>query len=557
VVAALYVATPSAAINFSDSKYVPLAGFGQVANASAASTQARSRDSYTWSRLSVVVTANTLTSSAGVAGYVNGAGGNQSVSISGGATGTFEDTTHSDSIADGDLLNYRVTTGPGTGSVTIQSVSSLVEHSGNVGMHVASHATTPMSVNASTVWSPLHGRLQATTAEDRAQVTCRRATTLSRLRVYVAANAASGTSTVKVRVNGADGNESVSISASSTGEFEDTSNTDSVAVGDEVDLQFAAGGSGAITFALAQTESSDGVMAASCLSTSFSGTTIYGLIGGGAASATDQSTTAKSTQMRLANLFVSASPNTRSVATSVALRKNGSSVISLSVPANTTGFFEDTSNEVNPSAASDTLNFSVSSAAGSGSLTVRTVSIEFIPNEVAVTIAGATAGATAAANAGTIAAQVKATISGATATAAVVANAATIAAVQIVSVSGGTATVTAAANAGVVQTFPAAIITGVTATATAAANAGTVSGVSAASVAGERATATAAANAGVAQIASVVSGAPAAANAAALLAAITALNLGHPHPVIPAPGIRLERKLAAPRVHANRPGMIR
>jgi len=55
----------------------------------------------------------------------------------------------------------------------------------------------------------------------------------------------------------------------------------------------------------------------------------------------------------------------------------------------------------------------------------------------------------------------------------------------------------------------------------------------------------------------VVSGQPAGATAVALLAAITALNLGHPHPVIPAPGIRLERKLAAPRVHANRPGMIR
>lgn len=556
MVAALYVATPSAAINFSDSKYVPLAGFGQVANASAASTQARSRDSYTWSRLSVVVTANTLTSNAGVAGYVNGAGGNQSVSISGGATGTFEDTTHSDSIADGDLLNYRVTTGAGTGSVTIQSVSSLVEHSGNVGMHVASHATTPMSVNASTVWSPLHGRLLASTAEDRAQVTCRRATTLSRLRVYVAANAASGTSTVKVRVNGADGNESVSISASSTGEFEDTSNTDSVAVGDEVDLQFAAGGSGAITFALAQTESSDGVMAASCLSTSFSGTTIYGLIGGGTASATDQSTTAKSTQMRLANLFVSASANTRSVATSVALRKNGSSVISLSVPANTTGFFEDTSNEVSVAAASDTLNFSVSSAAGSGSLTVRTVSIEFIPNEVSVTIAGATAGATAGANAGTVAAQVKATISGATATSAAAANAATIAAVQIVSVSGGTATATAAAGAGAVQTFPAAIIIGVTASAQAAANAAAaIAAVRIASVSGERATASAAAAAAAVVIAGTVPGETAVAVASALAAVLDALRIGEPHPVIPGAVARI-RRLPAPRVHARRSGDV-
>lgn len=551
----LYAAGPGTAQFVSVTRYWPLAGTDETSTE--AQAQMRIRDSYTWSHLGVNIASNTVTATSTVRSRVNGADGNQAVSIPSSSTGFFEDTSHSDSLADGDLVAIALTTGGSGSSLLANTISSLLGHSGDVSVLAAASLTNGWQANGATRWTPVHGPLVASTSEVRTEVTCRQPTTLSRLRAYVAANAASGTSSIKLRVNEADGNQALSISAGATGEFEDTTHSDAIGDGDEVDLQLTGGGAGAISVSAVNCESSSGLMAVANLSGAiFTGTTLYRAIGTKNSSGAESvmQVSARTTAIAFGSLFFSTDSNSRSVSTTVALRRNGSSDLSLSVPASTTGFFEDTSATVIPAASSDTLNYAISSGAGSGTLTLRNISITQAPF-AAATIAGATATATAAANSGVV--KVARSIPGESATAAAAANTGTVAAVRIVSVSGGTATVTAAANAGVVQTFPAAIITGVTATATAAANAGTVSGVSAASVAGERATATAAANAGVAQIASVVSGAPAAANAAALLAAITALNLGHPHPVIPAPGIRLERKLAAPRVHGNRPGMIR
>ena len=60
---------------------------------------------------------------------------------------------------------------------------------------------------------------------------------------YVSANTRNGTSTVNVRKNGVNGTGSVSISASATGTFEDTSNSDSFAYNDYFSMQIAPGGS--------------------------------------------------------------------------------------------------------------------------------------------------------------------------------------------------------------------------------------------------------------------------------------------------------------------------
>lgn len=544
----------------STTRYYPLAGEGSAT--AEARAQIRIRDSYTWTNLGLTVNANAGTGTSTVKSRVNGADGNQAISISAGATGDFEDTTHSDSLADGDLVAVQIAAAGG-GNLTIDSVSSLVTHSGDVAIEIAAAPLASGSggsglvLNGATSWNALHGPLVgASGAESLSQVTCRNATTLSRLRAYVSVNSASGTSTVKLRKNGADGNQAVSITTGATGEFEDTSNSDSLVAGDEACYQFTAGGSGAITFSVAQCESSSGLMAAANLhGSAFSGTTLYGQIGGFPLSLTVESRSqvpARTTSLRFANLCFSTNANTRSVATSVALRRNGSAVISLSVPANTTGLFEDTSSEATPSATSDDFNFSVSSAAGSGSITTGTLSIGML-SIATVTIAGATAAATAAAAAGAV--QIGRAVPGATAAATAAAAAGVIATVRNAAVSGATAAATAAAGAGTVATFPAAIILGAAAAATAAAAAASIAAIGTKTIAGERATAAAAASSGGVVVARTVPGETAAAAALALAAVLEALRIGHPHPVLPGASARV-RRLPAPRAHAQRPGDV-
>lgn len=68
--------------------------------------------------------------------------------------------------------------------------------------------------------------------------------TLSGMWVYVIANTISATSFVRLRKNGADGNQSISITASTTGAFEDTTNSDSITSSDYVNYSVVTGGTG-------------------------------------------------------------------------------------------------------------------------------------------------------------------------------------------------------------------------------------------------------------------------------------------------------------------------
>src|SRR5690349_17266000 len=90
-------------------------------------------------------------------------------------------------------------------------------------------------------------------AESNAQITRRVPGVESNLYIRVNTNDR-GTSTLRFRINGGDGNQVVSITASTTGEFEDTSNTDTIAAGDLTDYQITGGAGGTtLTFGIVST----------------------------------------------------------------------------------------------------------------------------------------------------------------------------------------------------------------------------------------------------------------------------------------------------------------
>lgn len=84
-------------------------------------------------------------------------------------------------------------------------------------------------------WSTIH------TTEPRAEIRARTAYTLADMWLRIQANDLTGSTTVRSRRNGANGNQSVSIGAGVTGIFEDTVNSDSIAVGDRFNSQIITG----------------------------------------------------------------------------------------------------------------------------------------------------------------------------------------------------------------------------------------------------------------------------------------------------------------------------
>src|SRR3989344_6927696 len=82
----------------------------------------------------------------------------------------------------------------------------------------------------------------ADATEARTQITYRTAGTLSNLWVYVNTNNLNGSTTIITRKNGENGAQSVSFASSTTGTAEDTTNSDTIAAGDEVNYQYVTGG---------------------------------------------------------------------------------------------------------------------------------------------------------------------------------------------------------------------------------------------------------------------------------------------------------------------------
>ena len=354
-------------------------GFTEVADTALteAAAQTLIRDSYTWANFFVRVTANATTATTTVRNRVNSADGAMSVSIGSGATGVFEDTTNSNALVTGDLISIQSLSGAG-GTITYSVFGSTLQHaSANVPILQCSRRTS--IAESLTRYVCLSGAFVASATEANAQYTFRVASTLSRFRVYVSSNANTATTTCRTRLNAANGAQSVSVAGSSTGSFEDTTNTDTVVAGDEVNFQVITGaGTGAFVLSLMQVLSTSigrQVAATFVTGVAFSADSYLvaeAYIGGNATESASQKTARSSFTAK--NMFVYVSANTTTAA-DVYLRKNGAnSALTVSVASGTTGVFEDTTNSVDFVAA-DTYNWFVDITSGT-SITFTIIGFE-------------------------------------------------------------------------------------------------------------------------------------------------------------------------------------
>src|SRR3990167_2358273 len=121
-------------VNDNLTRYWPVFGNLGAEATTEADYQAIVRDSYTWKNLYVRVITNTISVASGATFRTRvaaGTNGNQSVVYGSDETGVKEDTSNTDSLADGALIEYQIVTlsEAGTNTITTTIISSLLNHS--------------------------------------------------------------------------------------------------------------------------------------------------------------------------------------------------------------------------------------------------------------------------------------------------------------------------------------------------------------------------------------------------------------------------------------------
>jgi hypothetical protein len=186
-------------------------------------------------------TANGSTAGLNVTFRVNAANGNQVVTVTTGATGIWEDTTHTDAITAGQQVNVQVgaTTGAST-TITVGSIGYLFAATTNTVTRLCTSPAMSALVAATTYFSPLAGFQALNTTENRK---CRqqKAGTLLNLACNVSTASASTTHSLVSRKGAVTQTQTVTCTAATTGWFEDTTHTDTVAVADDWDISLVTG----------------------------------------------------------------------------------------------------------------------------------------------------------------------------------------------------------------------------------------------------------------------------------------------------------------------------
>lgn len=213
---------------------------GQTTEANA---QFKNKTAATLQNLYAYISANTA-SVATATSRVNSVAGNLTVSIGSGTTGAFEDTTHSDTIASGDLINYAFNSTVTT-SITLATLSvEYLTTSGKTHFPSGSFSGyTTINAN-STRYITVGGGIRPSAIESFAEVKAQVAFTASNLECFIQTNTVTASTTVKFRKNTANGNQILTIGSGTTGYFEDTINSDSVAATDEINYQIITGATG-------------------------------------------------------------------------------------------------------------------------------------------------------------------------------------------------------------------------------------------------------------------------------------------------------------------------
>lgn len=333
----------------------------------------------TFDKAGIYISANDVSSNSTCNLHDDGSDTALSISITGNATGLFEDLSNSVAIAADSLVSWEITVPSvsGSHSITINQVHARFLSDTNTYQRLlASRASAgTATLNSTTVmyWN-LGGDLNINSDEARFQFKYRSSGTLRNMLVFVETNSGAAC-TVKSRVNTGDGGMSISIGSGLTGLFEDNSGTDSIADGDLVSFSGVrdSGAGDCIMSHMGsefETSSSKSNLSQSDGATEYTASTTYYFAITGSALVTTITTEADTIQheSRFAatatNLQIYLTVNAATAAGTFTFRiDEADSGLNVSLTALTTGLFEDTTGSANV-VIDDILNYSL--AVGSG-----------------------------------------------------------------------------------------------------------------------------------------------------------------------------------------------
>ena len=208
------------------------------------------RTAGTSSRLQFRLSLNATANGGTVTFRLNGAAGNQSVSFAGGATGDFEDSVNTDTLAAGDEIDYELDINGGgmpdnVNFTHVQTRLEVSESEGNSYLAIAGGTFLQPDGNIRFVTSS--GDIDDTPTESRTQTKVRGITggVLNAINFFVRvfANSLDGNMVYRHRINAGDGNLIVTVGSGATGAFEDQTNTDTLIDDDEINYEHDGTGS--------------------------------------------------------------------------------------------------------------------------------------------------------------------------------------------------------------------------------------------------------------------------------------------------------------------------
>jgi hypothetical protein len=291
-------------------------------------------------------------------------GVNTSVTANRSGTGALSDTTNSATLAAADLVNYAFTD---TGTDPVYSYTSMVvSFTTGHGNFYSSSGSTNFATASVTRYISIAGELVATATETDAQVKNRAWTSIEAIQVYVSANARTTTTTVRNRINAANGTGTFTIGSGVTGNLRDTTIGDALSSGDLLCISVATStGTQTLTMTVAGAtlKSSTGVKCD--LYNHFQSGTFYPIYGVATTGPTEPITygsgglyfelgyyTETTAGIPAPYALVASNPrcyltqNSYAASATYALRKNSANAITVTIGAGATGWFEDTTSAV-------------------------------------------------------------------------------------------------------------------------------------------------------------------------------------------------------------------
>lgn len=328
---------------------------------------------------SVRVVSNTLDASATYTLQKNSTDTSVVVTVGSGQTGFFSDTSNTASLSAGDYLGWEATAGGTTGqcNVTVMGFETEPDTASNTVTFFGINSSSSDAFTSAGTWFYCpQGQRGESTTESEQQFEMVNSCTAKRMIAMTGVNSWDADVTLVSRVNGADGNMTVTVGASQTGAFEDSSNSDSLSDGDLFNWKITvASGSG--TFNLEKLGCNLVSTDDQCylwVGTDGPGTAVddgltryIALAGEAPSTSTTESDTEYTPQsnVTLSNLVAKIPFNNTPSGTVIRTRKNGGNGNqSITLGSSQTGTFEDTTNTDSLAGGTDTANYQVVTQSG-------------------------------------------------------------------------------------------------------------------------------------------------------------------------------------------------